>query len=150
MAPRTAGMQVAPTQTLRRRFDRGTVRRLAPVDVVAVLAFVVAGEFSHGVNVLSYPVYVAGTAIPFLVGWALVGSLAGAYRRDVLASPRNLVLRTVGGWLGADVVAQALRATATFHGDANPVFFAVAGGVGATLLLVGRFAVRAVTAPESG
>ena len=50
-------------------------------------------------------------------------------------------LALVAGWLGADLVAQALRATTFFHGDPALTFFLVAGAFGLALLAVGRLAV---------
>lgn len=116
--------------------DPRTVRLFVVGDVVAILAFVVAGELSHGRPLALGRV--AGVAVPFLVGWALVGTAVGVYGRGVRASAPRLVVATTIGWLGADAVGQAIRATAAFPGDAATTFFLVAFGVTLLLLLVWR------------
>lgn len=138
-------MQATGGEPSGRWLDAATVGRLVPGDVLAILAFVVAGEFSHGIDPIQAPLYVAETAAPFFVGWAVVGPLAGAYASNLLDSPRRTFVRTALGWLGADVVAQALRGTAFFHGGADPTFFMVAGVVGGTLLVLVRFVAVVLT-----
>jgi len=55
---------------------------LAAGDVAAIAVFVLLGELSHfsAAFVAANPGYVAGTALPFLLGWAVVAPPAGAYR----------------------------------------------------------------------
>lgn len=121
------------------RVDRGAVRTFVVADVLVVLTFVVVGELSHNINPLLHPDRFVGTATPFFVGWLLVGPLAGAYAARLLSSTRALVVYTVGPWILADVVAQLLRNTSFFPGEAVPSFFLVSAAFGSAFLLVGRF-----------
>lgn len=133
------------------RVDASTVRRLAVGDAVAVLAFVVVGEYQHSpflfdpARLADLAVQVAWASVPFLLGWAVAGGLLGAYRADVLDSPVRLVGFTVGPWLVADLLGQALRATATFPGDASTVFFAITAVFGSLFLLAWRGVARYAT-----
>ncbi|WP_276271464.1 DUF3054 domain-containing protein [Haloarcula litorea] len=111
---------------------------LAAGDLVAILLFVGAGELQHGYNPVVDTGRYAGTLAPFLVGWVLAATLVGAYRADVLSNPFRLVGLTVGGWVVAVVIAQALRATALFHGGAALTFALVSIGVGGVLLTLWR------------
>ena len=120
------------------RVDAATVRRFVVGDLLAVLAFVVAGEYRHNVDPLVAPWAIVGTLLPFWIGWAIAGPLAGAYSDRVRASVRAMAARTVGAWLLAAGVAMGLRATAAFRGDAASTFFLVAAVSGGALLLLWR------------
>lgn len=126
------------------RVDASTVRRLAVGDAVAVLAFVVVGEYQHSpflfdpARLGDLAVQVAWASVPFLLGWAVAGGLLGAYRSDVLDSPARLATFTVGPWLVADVLGMALRSTAVVPGDASLVFLAVTAVFGSVFLLAWR------------
>lgn len=117
------------------RVDRGTVRTFLAGDLVAILAFVLLGELRHGVDPMTAPGRVAGVAVPFLLAWLVVGALAGAYAPGLRDDARRLVLVALGAWIGAAAVAQVLRGTAAFPGDADPVFFLVTVLVGGALLV---------------
>ena len=69
------------------------------------------------------------------------GVYATDYRRDLT---RSTVL-VLGAWLGADIVAQALRSTAVFPGNAAVTFAIVAFLVGGVLLVVWRLTLAFVT-----
>jgi len=131
------------------RVDRDAVLGLLPGDMCAILAFLVVGELHHGLNPLAVPWHFAGIALPFLLGWAVVAPLAGAYRRDALVAPRAVVLPTVLAWAGADVLAQALRSLDAVVGAPNAVFAAVTFGVGVTFLLAWRLVAATVRRPDS-
>lgn len=120
------------------RLDRDAVRTFLVGDVVAILAFVVLGELRHGVDPVTMPGRFAGTAVPFLVGWAVVGALLGAYAASVRRGAGRLAAVTAVAWTGAAAVAQALRATAVFPGDADPVFYLVTVGFGGAILVAWR------------
>lgn len=115
--------------------DDRTARLFVLGDVLAILAFVVVGELSHGIDPLAQSVYVAGTAAPFVVGWAFAGSALGAYAARARESLRAGLPRAFLAWLVADAVAQALRALPFFHGDAAFTFYLVAAVFGGALLL---------------
>jgi len=118
--------------------NRKTARSLLVGDLVALSAFLLVGEISHGFD----PVADAGrfvlVAVPFLLGWTAFGSLAGAYSPGVLDSPRDLLVTTLVGWLLGDVFGQLLRSTAVLPGNADPAFFAVAFAFGSLFLLAHR------------
>lgn len=113
---------------------------LAVGDVALIGAFVVLGEVRH------YPLDVAtartpGTLVPFLVGWLVASLVAGLYAAPTRTDVRRAAGRTAGGWIGATVVAMALRATPVFHGDADATFALVALLAGFALLVPWRVGV---------
>lgn len=108
-----------------RRMKPGTVP-LALGDLLVVLAFVGVGTYHHGATDPAYALYVA---VPFVVGWFVVGPLAGAYAN--YPSLRNETFATLGTWAVAAVIGLALRSTGLFSGSAHPAFgfvMVVAGG----------------------
>jgi hypothetical protein len=113
---------------------------LAVGDLAAILLFVAVGESMHGYNPLVDVGRVAGTFTPFLVGWLLVAAAAGLYASDAPATLVQSTLVVVLAWILAVAIAQALRATSVFHGDASLVFAAVSVGVGGLLLSLWRVA----------
>jgi len=128
-------------RTVGGRVDLAPVTALVALgDLGCIGTFVVAGEISHDVDPVANPLYVAETAIPFLIGWALVASLAGLYATDARRSARRAVALTVPGWASAALVAQALRATPMFHGGAAVTFYLVSVGVCLALLVPWRVA----------
>ncbi len=125
--------------------DRRTLRSLLVGDLVALSVFLLIGELQHGFDPVAQAGRVALVALPFLLGWVVFGSLAGAYSARVLDSPRDLLATTLLGWLLGDAFGQALRGTDALPGNADPAFFAVAFAFGALLLLVhrgGRLVIR--------
>lgn len=111
---------------------------LAAGDLGAILLFVAIGEYTHGYNPLVDVGRVAGTFVPFLVGWLLVAGGVGLYASDAVSSLWRLLGLTFGSWVAAVAVAQVLRATEFFHGDAALTFALVSIGVGGVFLLVWR------------
>ena len=103
---------------------------LAAGDLSAILLFVAVGEYTHGYNPLVDVGRVAGTAIPFVVGWLLVAVAAGLYAGTASASPGRTLGVTMGAWTLAVGIAQALRATSLFHGNAAVAFALVSVGIG--------------------
>ena len=110
---------------------------LAAGDLLAILTFVAVGEATHGYNPFVAVGRVAGTMAPFVIGWALVALVGGLYARGPTSLPRT-ALRTFGLWIVAVAIAQALRATALFHGDAALAFALVSVGIGGALLVAWR------------
>ncbi|MFC7027763.1 DUF3054 domain-containing protein [Halomicroarcula sp. GCM10025324] len=111
---------------------------LALGDVLAILVFVVAGEYSHGIDPFVNVGRVGGTVAPFLIGWGLVAIIGGFYASRSRLSPGRTLAATFVGWVLAVVVAQLLRATEVFHGDAALTFALVSTFVGGTLLCLWR------------
>jgi len=113
---------------------------LAVGDLLLIATFVVSGEISHfSVGyVLSQPLAVAETAVPFYVGWLVVAPLAGAYGRAALAGPRTAATATTGAWIGASLVGQLLRGTSLFSGELALPFVLVSLIVGLALLVPWR------------
>ena len=115
----------------------GTTVALAAGDLAAILLFVAVGEYTHGYNPLVDVGRVAGTFAPFLLGWLPVASLAGLYSGDTGGLGRTLAV-TALSWVLAVVVAQGLRATDLFHGDAAVTFAIVSMLIGGVLLSIWR------------
>lgn len=119
---------------LRPRIDASpAVLAAAAGDVVIVALFVLAGEFRHYPTVEMAVARWPGTLWPFLVGWGVVGTLVGAFTEDAFASPREAAVLTAVGWVGADVLAQAIRAFQPAR-NADVAFFLVAAVFGVVLL----------------
>ena len=121
------------------RVSRRSVEVFAPGDLTVLVAFVLIGEFSHGIMPWVYPVMVVETAMTFLVGWIFVAPLVMGYQEANVASPFSAVGTALGGWIGATVVANALRATTVFHGTASVSFALVAAGFGGAMMAVWRY-----------
>jgi hypothetical protein len=111
---------------------------LAAGDLLGILGFVVVGEYTHGYNPLVDVGRVAGTFVPFLVGWLLVAGAAGLFAGDAPTTLGRTVAVTFSSWVLAVVVAQALRATAFFHGDAALTFAVVSVVIGGVVLCLWR------------
>ena len=127
------------TPSLRPRIEpSSTTALLAVGDLVAIGAFVVAGELSHGYHPIMDAGRVGGTLVPFLVGWAVVSVAGGLYTKTAIAGVRNAAVWTIPAWIVAVVIAQMLRATRVFHGDAALTFALVSVAIGGGLLVVWR------------
>jgi hypothetical protein len=105
---------------------------------VAIATFVVVGEITHGVDPVANAALVADTYAPFLIGWAVASFAAGLYAGPGRLTRRGVLIRTVPAWVAAALIAQGLRATELFHGDAAVTFFLVSCLVGGTLLVAWR------------
>lgn len=119
--------------------DIPALRRYAPGDVTAIVVFVILGEFSHGQNPLTVLGPLLQTLVTFLVGWFAVAVVGGAYAAETHTDRRRAVLVPIILWAFADAIAQALRATALFAGDAAITFYLVALVVGGVLIGSWRF-----------
>jgi hypothetical protein len=114
---------------------------LAAGDVLAITLFVSVGEYTHGYDPIADVGRVVGTLLPFLIGWFLVAGVGGLYTPSATSTIRRTVATTLGGWIVAVAVAQLLRSTAVFHGNAALTFAIVSIGIGGTLLCLWRTAV---------
>ena len=115
---------------------------IAAGDVLAIALFVSIGELQHEQTDL---LRAGMTLLSFLIGWGVGSTLLGAYSPRATRSARAAVAATAGAWLLADLIAQGLRATSLFPGDAAITFAVVALSFGLLLLLpwralVARFA----------
>jgi len=123
---------------LPRGVDRARLVVLLPGDVLALALFVLAGSLRHNAEPWVYPERFALVLAPFLVGWLVAAPLLGAYSRWERVSRRWAVGLALAAWPVAVAVAMALRATATFPGDAAPTFYLVAVAFGAVALAAWR------------
>ncbi|SEO10243.1 Protein of unknown function [Halorientalis persicus] len=129
---------------VRSRVDPSTATGLFLVgDLLAIAVFVVMGEISHDYPLLS--MRVLGTYAQFLLGWLVVAIPAGVYAADYRRDLTRSTVLVLGAWLGADVVAQGLRSTAVFPGNAALTFGIVAFLVGGVLLVAWRLTFAVVT-----
>lgn len=120
---------------LRTRIDPSPLMAgLAVGDVVAILAFVTVGEFSHAADPLGNPELVLTTAAPFLVGWLVVAVLGRLYTHAAVATARRAAIRAAPAWIVGSLLGQAIRATEPVPGDAPLTFVLVT-------MLFGGFAV---------
>jgi hypothetical protein len=133
-------------ETVRARLDPSlSTAGLVLGDLLAVGTFVVVGEISHSVDLVANPGRVVGTLLPFLIGWALVAIPAGVYGSAARTSVRRMALTATAAWAIAVVVAQTLRATELFPGNAALTFALVSFGIGGLLLVGYRVVVVVLT-----
>jgi hypothetical protein len=139
-----------PTGTyLRTRVDPTPLTvGLAVGDVVAILAFIVAGEFQHNADPVGNPDLVVTGSAPFLLAWAVVAVFGGLYTRDAVASPRRALSWAIPAWVVATLLGHALRSTALFRGGTALSFVLVTMGVG--IVLVGGWRVLVALAVARG
>lgn len=114
-----------------------TTAILAVGDVLAILAFVVAGMLQHGGDPANV-VELLDTALPFLIGWLPAAFFLGCYAPAVLRNSRETALRALVAWVVADLIGQGLRATSLFGGGFDVFFLLVSLAVGGLLLVVWR------------
>lgn len=114
--------------------DRRALRRYVAGDVTAIVLFVILGELSHGENLPEVLWPMVQTLVTFLVGWFAVATLGGAYAAKTRTDRRRAVVVPVVLWAFADAIAQALRSTTVFQGDAAITFYLVALVVGGALI----------------
>jgi hypothetical protein len=110
-------------------------------DLLAIALFVGVGELTHGINPVLNPARFAGTLMPFYLGWLLVAGIGGLYTAAATGTVRAAVSRAIVGWVLAVGIAQGLRSTEMFPGNAAVTFALVSVLVGGTLLMLWRGAV---------
>lgn len=114
---------------------------LLAADALVVTAFIGYGLYTHAIEPWAFPVHTLRTATPFLIAWALVAPLAGAYGDRTLASARRTVAVVGLAWVVASVVGGAIRASSLFPGGAPPEFLLVNAVLGLGFVLPWRLAV---------
>jgi hypothetical protein len=105
-------------------------------DVVCFLIFAALGRNTHGeaAGLAAIP-QIINTALPFAIGWFLVSPIVGAFRREIVAQPRAMAMRTALAWLLSWPVAMLLRGIFVDHG-VPPLTFALVVLLFNMLLLV--------------
>jgi Protein of unknown function (DUF3054) len=80
------------------RVRRGAL--LVAGDMLAFHAVTAIGLLSHGeLTGLDGLPHLAEVAMPFAAGWFLAAPFVGAFRSDVIALPRRMLVRTIVAWL---------------------------------------------------
>jgi hypothetical protein len=123
----------------------GRVALLAVGDLVVFLVFVVLGLTNHKEAVTAGNI--ARTAAPFVIAWAVIGSIFGAYgRRGSAAStqPRVLLARSIPAWVVAWSAGLVLRVV-VFRDTLAPAFVIIALVFNAIFLLGWRVALAQLT-----
>jgi FlaA1/EpsC-like NDP-sugar epimerase len=107
------------------RLDRGAAP-LVVGDVIALILLLTVGTLNHqSVEFLTAnPLYLPGVYAPFLIGWAAVAPLVGAYSAGAAETAKSSVPLVIRSWIPAAVVGLALRAF-VFRGGAELTFAAV-------------------------
>src|SRR5260370_17787416 len=94
-------------------------------DLLCFLVFAALGSNTHGeVTGLASIPHIIVTALPFAAGWFLVSPFVGAFRRDIVARPRTMAIRTAVAWLISSPVTLLLRGIFVYH-DIPPLTFAI-------------------------
>ncbi|KAB1193998.1 DUF3054 family protein [Haloferax sp. MBLA0076] len=127
------------TSFLEERLDSGALP-LAVGDILVIFLLVTVGVVQHnGVSYLSAnPVGWVLTAVPFIIAWALVAPLLGAYSPGAAESAKSAVPLAIRSWLVAAILGAVIRWTPLFEGGAEPVFIAVMLVLGSLALGVWR------------
>ncbi|MFB6133449.1 MAG: DUF3054 domain-containing protein [Halanaeroarchaeum sp.] len=120
-------------------FDAAAFRRLAPFDLLAILAFVGIGEVSHGARSLGVLPLLVITTATFALGWLAVAPLLGAYGTRTADAWLDGTVAALPSWPLAAGVAQALRSTTHIPGNAALSFYVISVIFGALLLAGARF-----------
>jgi Protein of unknown function (DUF3054) len=94
-------------------------------DKVCFLIFAALGRNTHGEasGFTAIPQIIL-TALPFAAGWFVVSPFVGAFRRELVAQPRAMAIRTSLAWLLSWPVAMLLRGIFVDHG-VPPLTFAL-------------------------
>ncbi|MUW15426.1 DUF3054 family protein [Halorubrum sp. CBA1125] len=118
------------------RLDRGAVP-LAVGDVAAIVTMLTVGTLNHtsAAFLSSNPLYLLEVYAPFMIAWAVLAPLVGAYSAGAVETAKSSIPLVVRSWIPAAVVALALRAL-VFRGGAA-LTFAVVMVVSGTVALGG-------------
>ena len=116
---------MADSSFLATRLDRGAVP-LAVGDLLALIALLTVGALNHSTAefLSSNPLYLLEVFAPFLIAWALVAPLVGAYSAGAVETAKSSVPLAIRSWIPAAVLGLALRAF-VFRGGAAPAFVVV-------------------------
>ncbi len=123
--------------------ERSTSRYIAVLasgDLLAFLAFSAIGRGSHGeaTGLAAIPAVIM-TAAPFAIAWFIVSPFVGVYRRELVANPRKMAIRTFIAWVLSWPVAMALRGIFVDHAVPPFTFALIALFVNAAFLLLWRW-----------
>ncbi|WP_254767855.1 DUF3054 domain-containing protein [Salinilacihabitans rarus] len=118
-----------------------SVLALLVADALVVTAFIGYGLYTHAIEPWAFPAHTLRTATPFVIAWALVAPLVGAYGDRAFASARRTVAVVGLAWIAASVVGGAIRASSLFPGGAPPEFLLVNAVFGLGFVLPWRLAV---------
>ena len=116
---------MADSSFLATRLDRAAVP-LAVGDLIALIVLLTIGAINHSSVefVSSNPLYLLEVFAPFLIAWALIAPLVGAYSAGAVETAKSSVPLVIRSWIPAAVVGLALRAF-VFRGGAAPAFVVV-------------------------
>jgi len=94
-------------------------------DVICFLIFAAVGRNTHGEasGFAAIPQIII-TALPFAIGWFLVSPFVGVFRREIVAQPRAMAIRTALAWLLSWPVTMLLRGIFVDH-RTPPISFAI-------------------------
>lgn len=122
--------------SIRERVDPTSLTATVAVgDLVCFAVFVFGGAAAgHGFDPVGQFGRVARTYLSFLVAWLVVAVPVGLYTADARRTPGRALARTVPAWVVAALVAQGLRATPLFPGNAALAFYLVSVVAGLALL----------------
>ena len=128
--------------SLRQRVDPAPVTAAVALgDLLCIVVFVTVGaKYGHGIDPVTNTARVGSTVATFSIGWVIASVAAGAYSQSATQSMTIGVRRTVLAWCAGAIVAQVLRGTAFFPGNASVSFFLVSVAVGLALLVPWRVA----------
>lgn len=100
---------------------------LAVGDFLALALVLTYGVVNHnGVDYLSSnPGGWILTMLPFLLGWAVCGTLIGAYSAGAAETAKAAIPLAIRGWIPGALVGLILRWTAIFEGGVELVFAVV-------------------------
>ena len=115
-------MSTSDSSFLARRIDSATLP-LAVGDVLVISLLLTVGVVNHnGVGYLSAdPAGWLLTLVPFLLGWAVVAPLVGAYSPGAAESAKAAVPLALRAWIPADLVGALLRWSPLFEGGDTPL-----------------------------
>lgn len=115
-------MSTSDSSFLARRIDSATLP-MAVGDLLVISLLLTAGVINHNsVDYLSAdPVGWLLTLVPFLLGWAIVAPLVGAYSPGAAESAKAAIPLSLRAWIPADVVGAIIRWTPFFEGGATPL-----------------------------
>lgn len=113
---------------------------LASGDLLAFLAFSAIGRGSHGeeTGLAAIPAVIM-TAAPFAIAWFVVSPFVGVYRKELVANPRKMAMRTFIAWVLSWPVAMALRGVFVDRAVPPLTFALIALFVNAAFLLLWRW-----------
>ena len=123
---------MADSSFLSNRLDRAAAPFVIG-DLLALIVMLTIGTLNHAsVEFLTAnPLYLPGVYAPFLIAWALVAPVVGAYSAGAAETAKSSVPLAVRSWIPAAVLGLALRAF-VFRGGAElsfAVVMLVAGSV---------------------